>query len=625
MPTLPAISACSRHTTRSNSPAPMDQHDDRPVPLKEADGTSRTAQPPQVGPLLGSTLGCTLAALTLLVAPMVFDALPVLAVSCLAGILLLAAAGFTGTLLLVQARAGEMRQLSWPQPTLAIGAGLLVGAIVLGAWHAPTMPPSDTLLAVGGGMVLLAFPILVLERSWATIPTSALAEAAGLAALLRAVLLVQIGLGLALMLQGSAFPIAALLVPALAALVLLLAAEFVLRGVAALFLPTPESSVARPAASSVVAACIRLRLPRLAAVNQAVTQQWGIDLSRSWALGFVGRALLPIGLLLALLTWGLTGLVALPLDQRAVYEQFGRPIAVLGPGLHLVLPWPLGVARRVELGVLHELTLAGPTSAEDTGLAPPRAEDPPPQGADRLWDRAHPGETTYLIASPAASGQGFQRVDVDLRLITRIGLSDAAALQATYGVTDPDALVRATAGRLLANYFASRTLAGVLGEDRATFTDAIRTALQQDLDRLATGEEIVAVVVEAIHPPPSAADAWHNVESAEIRARVAVADEAGAAAKTAAAARTKADLATYTATAAAAEIAAKATADQTLFSADQTANRAEPNAFRLERWLAHLRTALPRAQLLVLDHRLAGMEAPTLDLRDLAPTGSTPP
>ena len=295
-----------------------------------------------------------------------------------------------------------------------------------------------------------------------------------------------------------------------------------------------------------MAACIRLRLPRLAAVNQAVTQQWGIDLSRSWALGFVGRALLPIGLLLALLTWGLTGLVALPLDQRAVYEQFGRPIAVLGPGLHLILPWPLGVARRVERGVLHELTLAGPISAEDTGLAPPRAEDPPPQAADRLWDRAHPGETTYLIASPAASGQGFQRVDVDLRLITRIGLSDAAALQATYGVADPDALVRATAGRLLANYFASRTLAGVLGEDRATFTDAIRVALQQDLDRLATGEEIVAVVVEAIHPPPSAADAWHNVESAEIRARVAVADEAGAAAKTAAAARTKADLATYT-------------------------------------------------------------------------------
>jgi hypothetical protein len=68
---------------------------------------------------------------------------------------------------------------------------------------------------------------------------------------------------------------------------------------------------------------------------------------------------------------------------------------------------------------------------------------------------------------------------------------------------------------------------------------------------------------------------------------------------------------------------AKANADATLFAADRAANAAGPEAFQLERWLARLRVALPRAQLLILDHRLAGAEAPTLDLRDLAPR--TPP
>src|SRR6202021_1296105 len=106
----------------------------RPLPPPQADGTSRTANPPHAGLLLGSTLGCTLAALTVLAVPLVFNGFPVLAMSCLAGVLLLAAAGFAATLLLVQARADEMRQRSWPQPTLAIGAGVLVGAIVLGAW-----------------------------------------------------------------------------------------------------------------------------------------------------------------------------------------------------------------------------------------------------------------------------------------------------------------------------------------------------------------------------------------------------------------------------------------------------------------------------------------------------------
>ena len=600
----------------------MDQQDDRPLPSREGDGTSRAVQSRHTGMLLGSTLAGTLVALTLLAAPLVSDAVPALAASCLTGVLLLASAGFAAALLLVQAQTGETRRRSWPQSALAIGGGFLVGTIVLSAWRAPTIPPEGMLLAIGGSMLILAFPVLVLERSCAAISEAALAEAAGLTALLRAVLLVQIALGLALMLQSGGFTIAALLVPACAVLVLLVAAEFVLRGVAATFLP---SSLARPAASSMVAACIGLHPLRLASVNQAVARQWGIDLSRSWALGFAGRALLPIGLLLALLAWGLTGLVALPLDQRAVYEQFGRPVAVLQPGLHLIMPWPLGASRRVERGVLHELTLAASASGGEFVTARPGAEDLPPQAADRLWDRPHPGETTYLIASPAASGQGFQRVDVDLRLITRIGLSDAAALQAAYGVADPDALVRATAGRLLAKYFASRTLAGVLGEDRRTFTDAVRVALQQDLSNLAAGVEIVAVVVEAIHPPPATADAWHNVKSAEIRARVAIADENGAAAKTISAARITAELAASGATAIAAEIAAKAAVDHTLFTADRTASAAEPEAFRLERWLARLRTALPRAQVLVLDHRLAGTEAPTLDLRDLAPTTPPPP
>ncbi len=603
----------------------MDQQDDRPIPSPQADATSSPAKPEHAGMLLGTTLACTLAAALLIAAPLASGTLPASALSCLAGVLLLAAAGFAASLLLAQARARQAPQRFWLQPAMAIGSGLLTGTIVLAAWRIPAAPPAGMLLTIGGGMLVLAFPVLVLERSCAAVSDTMLAEAAGLAALLRAVLLVQIGLGLALMLQGSGFATAALLVPACAVLDLLVAAEFVLRGVAALFLPPPAVADARPAASSIVAACIRLHPPRLASVNHAITRQWGIDLSRSWALGFVGRALAPIGVLLALLAWGLTGLVALPLDQRAVYEQFGRPVAVLGPGLHLILPWPLGISRRVERGVLHELTLAGPVSDDEQGAARPGAEDPPPQSADRLWNRPHPGEATYLIASPAASGQGFQRVDVDLRLITRVGLSDAAALQAAYGVADPDALVRATAGRLLARYFASRTLAGVLVEDRQTFTDAIRTAMQHDLDRLETGVEVVAVVVEAIHPPPAAADAWHNVESAEIRARVAIADETGAAAKTASGARGTADLAAYDATATAAEIVAKATAGQTLFAADRTADTAEPDAFRLERWLARLRAALPRAQLLILDHRLAGVEAPTLDLRDLAPTMPTPP
>jgi len=135
----------------------------------------------------------------------------------------------------------------------------------------------------------------------------------------------------------------------------------------------------------------------------------------------------------------------------------------------------------------------------------------------------------------------------------------------------------------------------------------------------------VAVVVEAIHPPAAAAGAWHGVQAAGIRAGVAVADETGAAAKTLAAARIDATRNADAADAAAAELVAEAKTDATLFTADRAADAAAPAVYGLERWLARLRAALGRAQLLVIDHRLQGAAAPTLDLRGLAPPAATPP
>ena len=49
-------------------------------------------------------------------------------------------------------------------------------------------------------------------------------------------------------------------------------------------------------------------------------------------------------------------------------------------------------------------------------------EGPAPMSADRLWDETHPSEASYLIASEARGQQSFQIVNVDLRILYRIGL-----------------------------------------------------------------------------------------------------------------------------------------------------------------------------------------------------------
>jgi regulator of protease activity HflC (stomatin/prohibitin superfamily) len=350
--------------------------------------------------------------------------------------------------------------------------------------------------------------------------------------------------------------------------------------------------------------------------------QLGVDFARSWALRYLRGAALPALLLTALLCWGLSGVVALGLDQRGVYERLGAPVAVWRPGLHLGLPWPLARVRRVELGTVHELALGGDAVF---GRDTTPAEAAPPVSADRLWDRPHPGEVTYLIASASEGRQGFQIVSTDLRILWRIGLGDADANRAVYGTVSPDTLLREAANRLLARFFAVRTLDSVLGERRETMAEALRSALAEDIAPLNSGIEILAVVVEAVHPPAGAAAAYHAVQAAAIAARTSVATEQGQASGAANRARQEAHGLTVGAQAAADERVLGARADAVRFAADHGAYAAGGRAFLLERYFADISAALAGASVTIVDDRLDAASAPVIDLRPFAAPSTPPP
>ncbi len=328
--------------------------------------------------------------------------------------------------------------------------------------------------------------------------------------------------------------------------------------------------------------------------------------------------------------WGLTGLQALRVDQRTIYERLGRPVAVFGPGLHLFLPWPLGRLRPVELGVLHDVPITFNAADAEGAAAPalalatlPDAEAMPGPSADRLWDEMHPSEAAYLVASLSRGQQSFERVNIDLRVVYRVGLGDRAALDAAYAASDPQRLVQARASRLLAHDFARHTLAGVLGADRAGFAHDIGAALQAELDAVPAGLQVMAVVVEAIHPPPGAASAYHAVQTAAISAHTALAEGSGYAVSRASDARRQAGSDADAAAALAHEVVADADIHATGFAADRQADAAGPVPFLLERRLDRLVAGLAHRPLLIVDHRIGApgagsAAAPLIDLRAAA-------
>jgi len=511
---------------------------------------------------------------------------------------------------------------------LAVGAlSIIALAAIRSGWNWELAPAGLGVRGhlAGACVLLLAFGVLVVERYCVAHSTNEWPEALRMAQFLRLVIAMLLAAALGLLFSSDKNIWPARLIVAMSVLPAAVAIELALRALLAFFSPRNDRLEPTLLTDSMLVSLLRWPPRPMHNLYAELYNRFGIDLRQNWAFGYMRRASLPVFGAIALVGWLLTGVHEIALESRGIYERFGRPIAVWQPGLHAGLPWPIGRVRAVELGAVHELaaTLTGDanTAAAVIDAEPSGAEDAPPVSANRLWDASHVAEKSQVIASESGGKQNFQIMNMDVRFIYRIAQDDAAALAATYNSADLPALMRSSANRVLVQYFASRTLDGVLGAERAEIAKQIGDVVQADLIRIDTGVEILATMVESIHPPAGAANAYHAVQAAQIIGQASIARERGRAAEEVNTAKTRAAMATDKAAAAARETKAAAEAVQLRFAAEREAHKAAGKAFVTELYLAQLSRGLENAQLVVLDHRIGGGTAPTIDLRKFSGGG----
>jgi regulator of protease activity HflC (stomatin/prohibitin superfamily) len=467
---------------------------------------------------------------------------------------------------------------------------------------------------VGGLLLLVGFGLLVLERQFSNESEASWPEAEQLAHITRVAIGTLLIAAFCLFFSSvdRVWPVRlAVLIGLLPGLVAL---ELFIRALLSIFSPRNERLEPRMVASSFVAGLLRWPPRPLMALQNELHNRFGIDLRQIWAFTYMRRAFLPVLAVIVALGWALSGVHEIPMQGRGIYERFGKPVEVMGPGLHAGLPWPFGTMLAVENGVVHELATSVSEGASSEQALDP-AEGPPPAVANRLWDATHINDKSQVIASGSGDKQSFQIVNMDVRFVYRVGLSDEAAMAATYNSADIPSLIRSTASRVLVHDFASRTLDELLGEQRTDLAADIGDAVQRDLKKLDSGVEILATVVESIHPPAGAANAYHAVQAAQISAQALISRERGAAADKANLAQLHASIAHDQAAANSRETMATAQGADLRFTAEQQGYAKAGQAFLLEQYLSQLTLGMTHAKLLVLDHRLGGTSAPTIDLR----------
>jgi HflK protein len=217
----------------------------------------------------------------------------------------------------------------------------------------------------------------------------------------------------------------------------------------------------------------------------------GVKLREVWIVRYLRQTteLIVIGTIV--LGWLSTCFTSVPAGSRAVRMLFGRYQPVpLPPGLHMTWPWPIEQLEMVETETVRQISLGF-----DKDLSGPV-----------LWNEPHfEGEKSLLV------GDGESLLTIDVPIFYRI--SDPVRFLET--TTDAEHALLALADRKLIQVAGSRDSFQIMTEQRAEIARQLKESLQQEVDSLGLGLQIVFVGLKDVHPPVEVAPAYQAVVSAQ--------------------------------------------------------------------------------------------------------------
>lgn len=359
-------------------------------------------------------------------------------------------------------------------------------------------------------------------------------------------------------------------------LLVILAVEAMLQVIARLYQPQRlRSSSFRFGASFLLPAVFGEATPfRSLAVSLEKT--FGMKLGQTWLVALARGLGAPLALAGTVGLWLCTAVTSVPIDSQGVLVQRGAFSAhPLHPGLHWHAPWPwarvivIPTERVQELSLGFERDLAGPV----------------------LWAEKHfEGEQNLLV------GRGQELLTINVPIHFRI----RNAVTFLRRTADVRAALEDLGYRELLALTTTHSAFGLMTSDRVEISQGLRDRLQQSVDHLDLGVEIVFVGLKDVHPPVPVAPAYQEVVSAEEQ-RVALVDQARSyAVDTLAAAKIAATHQRMSADTAATQRVARAHGETSRFLAPLATYHAMPQVYVTRVWHESLENALADLRQLIL-------------------------
>lgn len=280
-----------------------------------------------------------------------------------------------------------------------------------------------------------------------------------------------------------------------------------------IYRPRVKGKVGRPLYDSRLVGLLAQPEGLVATAAQTLDYQFGFKVSETWFFLFFRNAvrwllLLQLGALLLS-----TMVVFIEPGEQGLLERFGKPLAggaVLGPGAHLKLPWPVDKVYRYRTEQVQSIHVGSVPDADEH------------EEKVVLWTVAHSKEENFLVANraqlteeAATATSGRKAPPVSLITVSiPVQFQITNLTQWVYRHEDGSNLLRQVATREVVRYLASVDVNEIMSHSRLESAVALRGQIQRAADAQTMGVRILFVGLQDLHPPVKVAPEYQKVVAA---------------------------------------------------------------------------------------------------------------
>ena len=280
-----------------------------------------------------------------------------------------------------------------------------------------------------------------------------------------------------------------------------------------LYRPRVKGKVERPVYESRLVSLLGQPQGLITTASQTLDYQFGFKVSETWAVQLLRQWIVRLIILQIAVFLVFTCFVFVDTGEQAIVERFGNPRAVLNPGPHLKLPWPVDVIYRY------------PTERIQSFSVGVSAEDAPGMSTNTvLWTVPHSKEENFPVANRVVNLRTALTNETSSRPVPPVSLltvSIPVSFQITnitnwiYVNEEPDTLLKHIATREVVRYLVSADLNEIMSSGRTLAETTLLARIQTEANKRDLGVHINFVGLQDIHPPVKVAGDYEKVVAAK--------------------------------------------------------------------------------------------------------------